>query len=157
ALRFQRDRFMPRHLRPGGVWHPQRGGRALDCGVAAPALPDLALRAALLQGPPDPGTRLEGDSLPRPGEPPRPLATSRMTGACRAAVERSARGQGSRLSHRVDRRPVWRQEHRAGRHQRGRSAVEAAGVRFWYATDMDTLLSRITIDPAVCHGKPCVR
>lgn len=22
---------------------------------------------------------------------------------------------------------------------------------------MDTLLSRITIDPAVCHGKPCVR
>lgn len=24
-------------------------------------------------------------------------------------------------------------------------------------TDMDTLLSRITIDPAVCHGKPCVR
>jgi uncharacterized protein (DUF433 family) len=22
---------------------------------------------------------------------------------------------------------------------------------------MDTLLSRITIDPAICHGKPCVR
>ena len=22
---------------------------------------------------------------------------------------------------------------------------------------MDTLLGRITIDPAVCHGKPCVR
>ena len=22
---------------------------------------------------------------------------------------------------------------------------------------MDTLLSHITIDPAVCHGKPCVR
>lgn len=22
---------------------------------------------------------------------------------------------------------------------------------------MDTRLSRITIDPAVCHGKPCVR
>ena len=22
---------------------------------------------------------------------------------------------------------------------------------------MDPLLSRITIDPAVCHGKPCVR
>jgi uncharacterized protein (DUF433 family) len=22
---------------------------------------------------------------------------------------------------------------------------------------MDDLLSRITIDPAVCHGKPCVR
>jgi uncharacterized protein (DUF433 family) len=22
---------------------------------------------------------------------------------------------------------------------------------------MDTLLTRITIDPAVCHGKPCVR
>lgn len=22
---------------------------------------------------------------------------------------------------------------------------------------MDALLSRITIDPAVCHGKPCVR
>jgi uncharacterized protein (DUF433 family) len=27
-------------------------------------------------------------------------------------------------------------------------------VYCWY---MDTLLSRITIDPAVCHGKPCVR
>jgi uncharacterized protein (DUF433 family) len=23
--------------------------------------------------------------------------------------------------------------------------------------DMDPLLSRITIDPAVCHGKPCIR
>jgi uncharacterized protein (DUF433 family) len=23
--------------------------------------------------------------------------------------------------------------------------------------DMDSLLSRITIDPAICHGKPCVR
>jgi uncharacterized protein (DUF433 family) len=22
---------------------------------------------------------------------------------------------------------------------------------------MDTLLARITIDPAICHGKPCVR
>lgn len=22
---------------------------------------------------------------------------------------------------------------------------------------MDTLISRITIDPAICHGKPCVR
>jgi uncharacterized protein (DUF433 family) len=22
---------------------------------------------------------------------------------------------------------------------------------------MDTLLARITIDPALCHGKPCVR
>jgi uncharacterized protein (DUF433 family) len=22
---------------------------------------------------------------------------------------------------------------------------------------METLLSRITIDPAICHGKPCVR
>jgi uncharacterized protein (DUF433 family) len=22
---------------------------------------------------------------------------------------------------------------------------------------MDSLLSRITIDPAICHGKPCVR
>ena len=22
---------------------------------------------------------------------------------------------------------------------------------------MDTLLSRITMDPAICHGKPCVR
>jgi uncharacterized protein (DUF433 family) len=29
--------------------------------------------------------------------------------------------------------------------------------RIWYPTSMDTLLSRITIDPAVCHGKPCVR
>lgn len=23
--------------------------------------------------------------------------------------------------------------------------------------NMDALLSRITIDPAICHGKPCVR
>ena len=23
--------------------------------------------------------------------------------------------------------------------------------------EMDALLSRITLDPAVCHGKPCVR
>jgi uncharacterized protein (DUF433 family) len=30
-------------------------------------------------------------------------------------------------------------------------------VPFWYVAGMDTLLSRITIDPAVCHGKPCVR
>jgi uncharacterized protein (DUF433 family) len=22
---------------------------------------------------------------------------------------------------------------------------------------MDTILSRITIDPAICHGKPCIR
>jgi uncharacterized protein (DUF433 family) len=28
---------------------------------------------------------------------------------------------------------------------------------FWYAADMDPLLSRITIDPAICHGKPCIR
>lgn len=26
-----------------------------------------------------------------------------------------------------------------------------------YTTVMDPLLARITIDPAVCHGKPCVR
>lgn len=26
-----------------------------------------------------------------------------------------------------------------------------------YDGGMDPLLSRITIDPAVCHGKPCVR
>src|SRR5881396_3259206 len=37
------------------------------------------------------------------------------------------------------------------------SVAEVEGVRFCYTTDMDTLLSRITIDPAVCHGKPCVR
>ena len=24
-------------------------------------------------------------------------------------------------------------------------------------SEMDSLLSRITIDPAICHGKPCVR
>lgn len=35
--------------------------------------------------------------------------------------------------------------------------VEAESVRIWYLTVMDTLLSRITIDPAVCHGKPCIR
>lgn len=28
---------------------------------------------------------------------------------------------------------------------------------FCYAMFMEPLLSRITIDPAVCHGKPCVR
>ena len=28
---------------------------------------------------------------------------------------------------------------------------------FWYIIDMDTRLSRITIDPVICHGKPCVR
>ena len=27
----------------------------------------------------------------------------------------------------------------------------------WYARNMDQLLSRITIDPEICHGKPCVR
>ena len=32
-----------------------------------------------------------------------------------------------------------------------------ARVRFWYTTPMDALLSRITIDPAVCHGKTCIR
>jgi uncharacterized protein (DUF433 family) len=30
-------------------------------------------------------------------------------------------------------------------------------MQSWYAIVMDTLHSRITIDPAVCHGKPCVR
>ncbi|HEX8202593.1 MAG TPA: DUF433 domain-containing protein, partial [Isosphaeraceae bacterium] len=38
-----------------------------------------------------------------------------------------------------------------------RWAADAEGVPFWYATGMDTLLSRITIDPEVCHGKPCIR
>lgn len=28
---------------------------------------------------------------------------------------------------------------------------------FGMLRSMDTLLSRITIDPAICHGKPCVR
>ncbi len=27
----------------------------------------------------------------------------------------------------------------------------------WYNSRMDSLLNRITIDPAVCHGKPCIR
>ncbi len=36
------------------------------------------------------------------------------------------------------------------------SRVEAL-ASFWYPGGMDTLLSRITIDPTVCHGKPCVR
>lgn len=31
------------------------------------------------------------------------------------------------------------------------------GIRSWYNRVMDSLISRITIDPAVCHGKPCVR
>src|SRR3989442_1356055 len=33
----------------------------------------------------------------------------------------------------------------------------ASGVWFWNPAHMDALLSRIMIDPAVCHGKPCVR
>ena len=37
------------------------------------------------------------------------------------------------------------------------SVAEADSVHFCYNSHMDTLLSRITIDPAVCHGKPCVR
>lgn len=35
--------------------------------------------------------------------------------------------------------------------------MEVENVPFWYDTDMDALLARITIDPAVCHGKPCIR
>jgi uncharacterized protein (DUF433 family) len=31
------------------------------------------------------------------------------------------------------------------------------GAELWYAMSMNPLLSRITIDPAICHGKPCVR
>ena len=27
----------------------------------------------------------------------------------------------------------------------------------WYNSDMNTLLKRITIDPMICHGKPCLR
>ena len=30
-------------------------------------------------------------------------------------------------------------------------------ILFWYTTRMNTLLSRITMDVAVCHGKPCIR
>jgi uncharacterized protein (DUF433 family) len=40
------------------------------------------------------------------------------------------------------------------------SSLGGAGIDdsgFWYAGGMDTLLSRITIGPAICHGKPCVR
>ena len=33
----------------------------------------------------------------------------------------------------------------------------STGTPFCYNVVMDALLSRITIDPAVCHGKPCVR
>jgi uncharacterized protein (DUF433 family) len=36
-------------------------------------------------------------------------------------------------------------------------SLSGRNFRFWYARGMDTLLSRITIDPAICHGKPCVR
>jgi uncharacterized protein (DUF433 family) len=35
--------------------------------------------------------------------------------------------------------------------------MAAALDRLWYTVGMDPLLTRITIDPAVCHGKPCVR
>lgn len=37
-----------------------------------------------------------------------------------------------------------------GRCVAGRNAV-------WYSEYMDPLLSRITINPAICHGSPCVR
>lgn len=33
----------------------------------------------------------------------------------------------------------------------------AEGIHFCYPYIMDSLLARITIDPLVCHGKPCVR
>ena len=33
----------------------------------------------------------------------------------------------------------------------------AEGVGFGDTNIMDPLLTRITIDPLVCHGKPCVR
>ena len=33
--------------------------------------------------------------------------------------------------------------------------AEADGV--WHSVGMDSLLTRITIDPAIYHGKPCVR
>jgi uncharacterized protein (DUF433 family) len=33
----------------------------------------------------------------------------------------------------------------------------AEGSGFPYARGMDKLLARITIDPVICHGKPCVR
>jgi uncharacterized protein (DUF433 family) len=36
------------------------------------------------------------------------------------------------------------------------SAVPS-GAASWYTDGMDPLLSRITTDPAVCHGQPCVR
>ena len=40
---------------------------------------------------------------------------------------------------------------------RERRIDEVCARRSWYTNDMDTLHSRITIDPAICHGKPCVR
>lgn len=39
----------------------------------------------------------------------------------------------------------------------GREAAGAEVRPFWYADGMGTLLARTTIDPAVCHGQPCVR
>src|SRR5438067_1959730 len=48
---------------------------------------------------------------------------------------------------------------KAGHPRSGQSrSGDAAGDRLsWYTVIMDQLLSRITIDPAVCHGKPVVR
>ena len=40
---------------------------------------------------------------------------------------------------------------------RGCIRRRADRIRICYAAVMDSLLTRITIDPAVCHGKPCVR
>src|SRR3954452_3556018 len=47
----------------------------------------------------------------------------------------------------------------------GFSTVRAAAIvhpwairaGFWHGVVMNSLLSRITIDPAVCHGTPCIR
>jgi uncharacterized protein (DUF433 family) len=41
--------------------------------------------------------------------------------------------------------------------ERRRSGWRRIAPEIWYAHFMDALLSRITIDPAICHGKPCVR
>lgn len=35
--------------------------------------------------------------------------------------------------------------------------MNTAGGLNCYNRSMESLLSRITIDPAICHGKPCVR
>lgn len=68
-----------------------------------------------------------------------------------AAVRRGGRAPRTFTARR---RPVRGPPRRPGSGL-ARPPTDLVGV--CYTTGMDPLLARITIDPAVCHGKPCVR